>query len=171
MKAKNIMPKIEARKASITTIQVEAIINPANSFGYMGGGVAGVIKQVGGQSIEDEAIEQAPIQVGEAVITGAGDLVCKKVIHAPTMHNPGEKTDEHKVMCAISAALTLAEEHDFKSIAIPGMGTGIGGLDKIEAAQIIVEAIKGMKFKSIQKIILLDVDDEMVNAFLKALES
>lgn len=160
-----IIPKIEIRKGSITACQVHAIVNPANSFGYMGGGVAGVIKRVGGRIIEDEAIAQAPIQVGEAILTTAGDLICHKVIHAPTMHNPSERTDAHKVFCATIAALELADNEGFKSIAIPGMGTGVGGLNKKEAAKIIVKAIKQAKFKNVEKILLIDIDDEMIAAF------
>nr|MCK4929721.1 macro domain-containing protein [Nanoarchaeota archaeon] len=163
-------PVIEVKKASITTIEVNVIINPANSFGYMGGGVAGVIKKVGGQVIEDEAIEQAPIQIGQAVITCSGDLVCEKVIHAPTMHNPGERTDSHKILCAVKAALELADECGFKSLAMPGMGTGVGGLDKLEAAETIVKAIKDTEFKNLKKIVLIDIDDEMVSAFEKAVK-
>ncbi|MBN2459302.1 macro domain-containing protein [Candidatus Woesearchaeota archaeon] len=161
---KNI-PDIIVKNSSITTCEVEAIVNPANSFGYMGGGVAGVIKKVGGDIIEEEAISKAPIQVGEAAITGAGDLVCKKVIHAPTMHNPAERTDPHKVFCATKAALELADNEGFRSIAIPGMGTGVGGLKKTEAAKSMLKAIKSIKFKSIERIILIDIDEEMVGAF------
>jgi len=164
-----IIPRIEVRKGSITTCQVGAVVNPANSFGYMGGGVAGVIKKVGGQVIEDEAISQAPVQVGEAILTTAGDLICHKVIHAPTMHNPAEKTDAHKVFCAAKAALELADQEGFKSIAMPGMGTGVGGLDKKEAARIIIKAIKQTKFQNLEKILLIDVDDEMIEAFNDAL--
>ena len=156
-----IIPAIEVKKGSITTIQVDAVVNPANSFGYMGGGVAGVIKKVGGNQIEDEAVEQAPIQVGHAVVTTSGDLVCKKVIHAPTMHNPSEITNAHKVLCATKAALELADEQGFKSIAMPGMGTGVGGLDKLEAARTMVKAIKETEFRNLQKIILIDIKNEI----------
>ena len=165
---KGRQPKIEVKQGSITTCEVEAIVNPANSFGYMGGGVAGVIKKVGGQVIEDEAIAQAPVQVGEAVLTSAGDLICHKIIHAPTMHSPAEKTDAHKVFCATKAALELADKEGFKSIAMPGMGTGVGGLNKLEAAKVIVKAIKCVKFQSLEKILLIDIDEEMVKAFSNA---
>jgi O-acetyl-ADP-ribose deacetylase (regulator of RNase III) len=165
---KNNLPKIELRKGSITTCEVDAIVNPANSFGYMGGGVAGVIRKVGGQIIEDEAVAQAPVQVGEAILTSAGDLICHKIIHAPTMHNPAEKTDAHKVFCATKAALELADKEDFRSIAMPGMGTGVGGLNKLEAAKAIIKAVKSMKFQSLEKILLIDIDDEMISAFSNA---
>src|SRR4030043_278568 len=167
---KSHQPRIEVKQGSITTCEVEAIVNAANSFGYMGGGVAGVIKKVGGQIIEDEAIARAPVQVGEAILTSAGDLICHKVIHAPTMHNPAEKTDSHKVFCAAKAALELADNEGFKSIAMPGMGTGGGGLDKQEAAKAIMKAVKCIKFKSLEKIMLVDIDDEMVNAFEEAMK-
>jgi O-acetyl-ADP-ribose deacetylase (regulator of RNase III) len=167
---KTSIPKIEVKKASITTADVEAIISPANSFGYMGGGVAGVIKKVGGDLIEEEAIAQAPIQIGQAILTSAGDLICRKVIHAPTMHNPGERTDAHKVFCAAKAALELADHEGFRSIAMPGMGTGVGGLNKPEAAKTIIKAIKCVKFKSLEKIILIDIDDEMIKAFKSAMK-
>ena len=168
---KTNLPKIEVKKASIINAEVNAIVNPANSFGHMGGGVAGVIKKVGGQVIEDEAIAQAPVQVGEAILTSAGDLICHKIIHAPTMHNPAEKTDAHKVFCAAKAALELADKKGFRSIAMPGMGTGVGGLDKLEAAKTIVKAIKKTKFQSLEKILLVDIDDEMIEAFEKVLKS
>ncbi|MBU1198507.1 MAG: macro domain-containing protein [Nanoarchaeota archaeon] len=164
-----ITPKIEIKKGSIATLQVNAIVNPANSYGYMGGGVAGVLKKVGGQVIEDEAVHQSPIIVGEAKLTTSGDLPCGKIIHAPTMHNPGERTDSHKVMCAVAAALELADKEGFRIIAIPGMGTGVGGIDKQEAAETIIQTIKETKFHSVEKIILIDIDDEMVKAFEKAL--
>jgi O-acetyl-ADP-ribose deacetylase len=166
-----IIPKIEVKKGSITTLQVNAIVNPANSFGYMGGGVAEAIKKVGGQSIEDEAVEQAPVQVGDAIITGGGDLVCEKVIHAPTMHNPAEKTDTHKVSWAVTAALELADAKEMRTVGLPGMGTGVGGVKKDEAAKVMVDTIKKMKFHSVEKIVLIDVDDEMVEAFQEALET
>jgi O-acetyl-ADP-ribose deacetylase (regulator of RNase III) len=168
---KTNLPQIEVRKGSITTCQADAIVNPANSFGYMGGGVAGVIKKVGGQVIEDEAISQAPIQVGQAILTSPGDLICRKIIHAPTMHNPAEKTNAHAVLCATKAALELAESEGFRSIAIPGMGTDVGGLDKLEAAKSMIKAIKSIKFQSLEKIILIDIDDGMVEAFEKVVKN
>ena len=166
-----IIPKIEVKKASITTLRVDAIVNPANSFGYMGGEVAEAIKKVGGQSIEEEAIEQAPIQVGEAIVTGAGDLLCHKIIHAPTMHNPVEKTDSYKIKWAIEAALDIANREKFKTIAIPGMGTGVGKFDKNESAQIIVSTIRETKFEILERIYLVDINDEMVEAFNDAVNN
>lgn len=77
--------EIEVLLGSLLDVKADAIVNPANSYGYMGGGVAGVIKRAGGEEIEREAIKKAPIPVGSAVITTAGRLPFKGVIHAPTM--------------------------------------------------------------------------------------
>jgi O-acetyl-ADP-ribose deacetylase (regulator of RNase III) len=160
-----IIPQIEVKKGSITIIQVEAVVCPSNSFGYMGEEIAEVMKKVGGQIIEDEAIDQAPIQLGEAVLTNAGDLICKKVIHAPITHNPAEKTDSNKIGWAVSAALELADKLGFKNIAIPGIG--IDEINKKEIAKTIVDTIKSTEFESIEKIILIDNDEEMIKEFKK----
>ena len=89
--------KITVLQGDLTKLKVDAIVNPANSFGEMGGGVAGVIRRIGGEEIEREAVRQAPIPIGKAVVTTAGSLPCKKVIHAPTMVNPSERTDTASV--------------------------------------------------------------------------
>ena len=68
------MSAIVLRRGDITSLDADAIVNAANSALWMGGGVAGAIKRAGGQGIEDEAVRQAPIPVGEAVVTGAGSL-------------------------------------------------------------------------------------------------
>ncbi|MEA3458041.1 MAG: macro domain-containing protein, partial [Candidatus Thermoplasmatota archaeon] len=83
---------IITKQGDITQIDCDAIINPANSFGYMGGGVAGAIKRVGGKEIESEAVNKAPIVVGKAIATTAGDLPYEYVIHAPTMKRPAMRT-------------------------------------------------------------------------------
>jgi len=77
--------RIEILKGSLLDAPAEVIVNPANSRGYMGGGVAGVIKRFGGEEIEEEALRKAPIPIGEAVLTTAGRLRFKGVIHAPTI--------------------------------------------------------------------------------------
>jgi len=78
------MMEISVVQGSLLEVQADAIVNPANSLGLMGGGVAGVIKRFGGEEIEKEAVSKAPIPVGSAVLTSAGKLPFKGVIHAPT---------------------------------------------------------------------------------------
>ena len=95
------------QKGDITELKVDAIVNPANSSGYMGGGVAGVIKRIGGFEIEKEAVSKAPIPVGDAVVTTAGKLPCKYVIHAPTMKQPAMRIGVENVRLATRAADTV----------------------------------------------------------------
>jgi O-acetyl-ADP-ribose deacetylase (regulator of RNase III) len=151
--------KIITKTGSITDEEVDAITNAANSRLIMGGGVAGAIKRIGGAIIEQEAIKYAPIPIGKAVDTTAGKLKAKFVIHAPTMQTPGPTTKEN-VYKATKAALTRADEIGARSIAIPGMGTGIGAVPIDEAANAMIQAVKehitsGTKLK---KIILIDLD-------------
>ncbi len=162
--------EINVRNESITRIEVDGIINPANSFGYMGGGVAKVIKGVGGEDIEEEAIQNAPVEIGKALATTSGDLRCDAIIHAPVMRNPSETTDTHKIEQAIRAALELAEEMEMKKLAIPGIGTGVGGVKPEESAEVMIKVLKEFNDK-FEKITLIDIDEEMCQAWEKLLES
>ncbi|MFN3870127.1 MAG: ADP-ribose-binding protein [Aquificaceae bacterium] len=161
--------EVEVLKGSLLEVKAQAIVNPANSYGYMGGGVAGVIKRFGGEEIEREAVKKAPIPVGSAVLTTAGQLSFKGVIHAPTMEEPAMKTTEEKVRKAVRAALELADKEGFEVIAMPGMGTGVGGLSKEIAAKAMLEEVKAFSGKSLKKVILVDIDKDMVEAWRKNL--
>jgi len=160
--------KITIKKASIVTIEADAIVSPANSYGYMGGGVAAAIKAAAGPDIEEEAIEKAPIPIGEAIETSAGYLKPEFIIHAPTMEEPGEKCDEHKVKCALEAALAKAEELGVRFLAVPGLGTGVGAVPYTEAAKAMISVLKQHE-GNIEEVILVALNDEMIEAWEKAL--
>ena len=134
--------RIKVIEGDITSLEVDAIVNPANSYGYMGGGVAYAIKRAGGGEIEREAVEKSPINIGKAIVTTAGKLKAQYVIHAPTMRRPAERTDVDNIKAATRAALKVAEENNIMSIAFPGMGTGVGGVDEKDAARVMIEEIK-----------------------------
>jgi len=159
---------IIVEKGDITKVDCEAIINPANSYGYMGGGVAGAIKRAGGVEIEKEAVSKAPIPIGKAIFTNSGNLSSSIIIHAPTMKQPAMKIKQENVEFAIRAALRLASEKKIKTIAIPGMGTGVGGVLMDDAAKVMIKVIKEYE-KNFEKIILIGFNDELVNAFKKYL--
>jgi O-acetyl-ADP-ribose deacetylase (regulator of RNase III) len=159
---------IIVEKGDLTQVTCDAIVNPANSYGYMGGGVAGVIKRIGGIEIENEAVSKGPVPVGKAVVTTAGSLPCKYVIHAPTMKQPAMRIGIDNVKLATKAALDLAIKLKLKSIAIPGMGTGVGGVETNIAAKAIVDIVKQYESK-IEKIMLIDRDTEMIESFNKHL--
>ena len=154
---------VVVEKGDLTKVFCDAIVNPANSSGYMGGGVAGAIKRIGGIVIEKEAISKAPIEVGKAVATTAGTLPCKYVIHAPTMKQPAMKIGVENVRLATQAALKLGIELNLKTIAIPGMGTGVGRVSVEDAAGAIVCMVKEYENK-FEKIILIDRNEEMVDS-------
>ncbi len=156
---------IQIIKGSLLEVDADVIVNPANSLGLMGGGVAGVIKRFGGKEIEEEAVRKAPIEIGNAILTSAGNLKFKGVIHAPTMEEPAMATTEEKVRKAVKAALKLVDELGFESVALPGMGTGVGRLPKDISARAMIEEIKAFSAKNLKKVILVDLDEEMVKAW------
>jgi len=134
--------KIKVLKGDLTELEVDAIVNPANSLGYMGGGVAGAIKRKGGREIEEEAVKKSPIEVGSAVATTSGKLKCRYVIHAPTMERPAMRIGVDNVEKATRAAFELAKSMKLKSIALPGMGTGVGGVKEEDAARAMMKVAK-----------------------------
>jgi len=156
-------------QGSILESNVEAIVNAANSSGYMGGGVAGAIKRAAGIEVEQEAVRQAPIPVGSAVMTSGGATKFAHIIHAPTMPQPGMAIPAANVALATRATLRLADQKGLASIALPGMGTGVGGVAHAEAARAMVQEIKTFRPKSLQSVILVDVDPAMVNAWQREL--
>ena len=123
MRIKNT--EIKIIKGDITELKVDAIVNAANNKLVMGGGVAGAIKRKGGQIIEDEAVKKAPIKIGEAVVTSAGNLLTKYIIHAATM-DMSFKTDEIKIRDSARNSLKVAQELKISSIAFPALGCGTG---------------------------------------------
>ena len=148
--------------------RVGAIVNAANSYGFMGGGVAGAIKQAGGQIVEDEALKQGTTQIGNAILTSGGKLSFK-VIHAPTMKNPGDKTSVENIRLATRAALELADKNKFKRIAMPGMGTGVGRVSVEDAAKIMIWEIESFHGIYLEEVLLVDVNEKMVQAWKKHL--
>lgn len=126
----------------ITEFVGDAIVNPANTLLIMGGGVAGAIRRRGGIEIEEEARRLAPIPIGRAIVTSAGRLRCRAVIHAPTVEMSGDRSSFENVYKATKAALECAKSYGFKSVAFPLMGAGIGGLSIEESTTAMVKAFK-----------------------------
>jgi O-acetyl-ADP-ribose deacetylase (regulator of RNase III) len=163
--------QVHVAKAEIFKLQVDAIVNPANSTGIMGGGTGGTIKRHGGDVIQHDAMARAPIAVGAAVVTGAGALPCQHVIHAPTMEEPGMKIGAENVRRAARAALIASDRMQLKVIAFPGMGTDLGDVPADEAARAIVEEIRAHKRPFPETIYLVDVSTAVVEAFEDALRN
>jgi len=135
------MAKVEVREADVTKLEVDAIANAANTLLAHGGGVAGAIARAGGPSIQEESDRLAPIGLGEAVATPAGDLPSRWVIHAATMELGGP-TSADIIRRATAATLVTAEELGARSLALVAFGTGVGRFPMEEAARIEVEEVR-----------------------------
>ncbi|MFH1318073.1 MAG: macro domain-containing protein [Candidatus Omnitrophota bacterium] len=145
-------------KGDITKTKVEAIVNAANNQFLMGGGVAGVIKRKGGKIIEDQAVKQGPVKVGQAVLTTAGSLGVKYVIHATTMAMDF-RTDEDIIRAATYNALQCARKHKISSIAFCALGCGVGGFSLESTSKIMAQEVfrylKEEKSPTIKKVVFV----------------
>lgn len=171
MKVKVGKTNLIIERGDITDREVDAIVNAANSHLWMGAGVAGAIKKKGGVIIEEEAVRQGPIEVGEAVLTTAGNLAATHVIHAAAM-GQDLKTDAQKIAQATRSSLALAEKHKLSSIAFPALGTGVGGFPPTQAAEAMLGAVlEHLKATNttLEKIVFILYQEEACKAFSDAL--
>ncbi len=159
--------EIEILKGSILEANAEAIVNPANSYGWMAAGLSGAIKKAAGGDVEKEAVDKGPIDIGSAIVTSGGTTKFKAIIHAPTMRSPVDKIGPENVLKAAFAALKLADELGYSTLALPGMGTGIGAVDPTVAAKVMINVIKSFQPTHLKKIILVDIRDGIVDAWKK----
>jgi O-acetyl-ADP-ribose deacetylase (regulator of RNase III) len=139
--------RIKLIQGDISDQEADAIVNAANDRLWMGAGVAGAIKRKGGKEIEDEAMKKGPIPIGEAIVTKAGKLKAKYVIHAAVM-GQDLVTNEEYIKNAILNSLKRAEELKIKSIAFPAFGTGVGGFPIERCAQIMLDQVKDFSKKA-----------------------
>jgi len=132
--------RIQLWNGDICDLEVDAIVNPANPSLWMATGVGGAIKRAGGDSIEVAAVRQGPLGLGEAVVTPAGRLAARMVIHAVSLDRD-RRTSAEAIRTAVHSAMARARENDVASIAFPALGTGVGGYPLDEAAQITLAAV------------------------------
>jgi O-acetyl-ADP-ribose deacetylase (regulator of RNase III) len=163
--------QVHVARAEIFTLPVDAIVNPANSLGIMGGGIGGQLRRRGGDVIQAASMAAAPIAIGAAVVTTAGQLPCRHVIHAPTMEEPGQKIAAENVRRAARAALIASDLNQFKVIGFAAMGTDLGDVPPDEAARAIVEEIRAHKRPFPETVYLVDPHPAMVEVFEEALRN
>ena len=132
--------QLSVRQGDITSFEGDVVVNAANNHLILGAGVAGAIRRAGGPSIQQECNRHGPIRVGEAAITGAGDLRARWIVHAAAMGD--ERVSERSIYDSTQASLALAVRHDARRIAFPVLGSGVGGFDFAEAARIMRRAIE-----------------------------
>ncbi|UTN06702.1 O-acetyl-ADP-ribose deacetylase [Flavobacterium bizetiae] len=169
--------KIEIFKADITEIQVDAIVNAANTSLLGGGGVDGAIHRKGGKAILDDCVKirnkQGGCKVGDAVITTAGNLPAKYVIHTVGPVWNGDKDEKSKLLSdCYKNSLELAIKNEIKTIAFPGISTGIYRFPKDKAARIAIKSVKDFyKISEIEKVIFVCFDKESYEIYQSLLES
>jgi O-acetyl-ADP-ribose deacetylase (regulator of RNase III) len=161
--------EIEVLQADVTRLKVDAIANAANTGLMHGGGVAGAISRAGGPSVQEESNRKAPIGLGEAVETSAGDMPARYVIHAATMELGGP-TSAEIIERATESTLAKAEELGCRSLALVAFGTGVGGFPLDEAARIMVGAVGRHEPGSLERVVFAVHGGEAETAFQAALE-
>jgi O-acetyl-ADP-ribose deacetylase len=164
--------EIEVAQADITKLEVDAIANAANTELRHGGGVAGAISRAGGPVIQGESDRVAPIGLGEAVETTAGEMPCRWVIHAATMELGGP-TSAEIIRRATASTLAKADELGARSLAIVAFGTGVGGFPLEEAARIEVEEVRRHleRGSGLERVVFAVRGEEAERAFRAAAEA
>ncbi len=169
------MIEIKLLKGDITEIEVDAIVNAANTSLLGGGGVDGAIHRKGGKQILEECIQirnkQGGCKVGEAVITNAGNLKAKKVIHTvgPRWNN-GDSNEVEKLKACYVNSLRLAEENGIETIAFPNISTGIYRFPKEKAARIAIDTVQNQESIAIKLVVFVCFDQENFKLYQSILQ-
>jgi O-acetyl-ADP-ribose deacetylase len=158
--------ELEVRAADVTQLDVDAVANAANTELRHGGGVAAAIARAGGPEVQRESDQRAPIGLGEAVETTAGDMPARWVIHAATMELGGP-TSAEIIERATRSTLERAEQLGCRSLALVAFGTGVGGFPLDEAASLMVGAAREHE-GDLQRIVFAVHGDEAERAFREA---
>jgi O-acetyl-ADP-ribose deacetylase len=133
--------KVIIRQGDLTDSDADAIVNAANNNLILGGGVAGAIRRKGGPSIQAECDRIGPVPLGEAAVTGGGNLRARHVIHAASMRL-GEATTEENLRASTRNSLARARELNLTSIALPAIGTGIAGFPLKRCAEVMIAEVR-----------------------------
>ena len=162
------MLELEVVDGDITALDVDAIANAANNQLWMGAGVAGAIKRAGGEEIEREAVEKGPVEVGEAVVTGAGRLKARYVIHGAVM-GQDLVTSAELIARTTRRCLELADELGLESLALPAFGTGVGGFPLGECARLMVGAARAFEPRTLRRVVFAVFGGAAREVFVRAL--
>jgi len=177
------MAKLDLIKGDITKIDVDVIVNAANSSLMGGGGVDGAIHRAAGSALLQECIKIAserrhipggPCPCGDAVITGGYNLPCKYVIHTvgPVWYG-GKQGEAESLASCYRKSLLLAEEKSLVSIAFPNISTGVYGYPKEKAAAVAVESVQKTlsETANIQRVVFVCFDNENFDIYQKILKN
>jgi O-acetyl-ADP-ribose deacetylase (regulator of RNase III) len=164
-------PRLEVLQADVTTLEVDAIANAANTHLLHGGGVAAAIARAAGPALEAESRAKAPIGLGDAVETTAGDMPSRWVIHAATMVDPGGRSSADVIRQATRSTLARADGLGARSLALVAFGTGVGGFPLGEAARIMVAEARSFDGGPLERVVFAVHGDEAERAFTAALDA
>jgi O-acetyl-ADP-ribose deacetylase len=159
--------ELEVVEGDITALEVDAVANAANNELWMGAGVAGAIKRAGGAEIEQEAVAQAPIDVGQAIATSAGTLHAKHVVHAAVM-GQDLQTSAELISQATRRTLEVADELGSRSLAMPAFGTGVGGFPIERCAELMVTEARAFEPASLERVVFAVFGQDAEQAFRAA---
>jgi O-acetyl-ADP-ribose deacetylase (regulator of RNase III) len=162
---------IRVEQGDITEFGGDAIVNAANNQLWLGAGVAGAIKRKGGPSIQEECNAHGPIRVGEAAITGAGQLPSRYVIHAAAMGD--QPASQVSIEGSTRQSLELADGHDVKTIAFPILASGVAGFPLDEATRIMLAVFRAYLAETqsqIEEIVLYGYSDTDAATVQRVLE-
>jgi O-acetyl-ADP-ribose deacetylase (regulator of RNase III) len=160
------MARVQAWRGDICDLEVDAIVSPASVSLWMSSGVGAAIKKRGGDSIEIAAVRMAPIALGETVATPAGTLPSTHVLHTATLDR-ALRTSAETVAAAATSAVILAGRLGSRSIAIPALGAGAGGLDPEVSARVAVTAVRDAlpQAPSIRRVVFALMDPAVFAAY------
>jgi O-acetyl-ADP-ribose deacetylase len=159
--------ELEVVEGDITELDVDAVANAANNELWMGAGVAGAIKRAGGAEIEQEAVAQAPIAVGQAIATGAGNLRAKHVVHAAVM-GQDLQTSAELISQATRRTLEVADDLGAHSLAMPAFGTGVGGFPIERCAELMVTEARAFEPANLERVVFAVFGHDAEHAFRAA---
>lgn len=160
--------KIIVEQGDLTEMDVDAIVNAANNDLILGGGVAGAIRRKGGPSIQEECNKIGPIPIGEAAVTGGGNLKARYVIHAASMALKGPLTTSESLVESTKNSLLRADEKKLKTVAFPAIGTGVAGFPAGKCAELMINtALKHLKSgkSGLEKVYFVLFDKTTCEAF------
>lgn len=163
--------KIKWVKADITRLEVDAVVNAANSMLLGGGGVDGAIHRAAGPELLEECRTLNGCETGKAKITRGYRLPVKHVIHTvgPVWHG-GSRNEESLLKECYVNSLKLADEQGLRSIAFPNISTGVYRFPKEKAAEIAVDAVKNFPAKFVEEVTFVCFDEENFEIYKRRLE-
>jgi O-acetyl-ADP-ribose deacetylase len=162
--------ELEVLQGDVTRLEVDAIANAANTELLHGGGVAAAIRRAGGPTVQEESHARAPIGLGEAVETSAGEMPARWIIHAATMELGGP-TSAEIIEEATRSTLAKAEELGARSLALVAFGTGVGGFPLDDAARLMVGAVREHDPRSLERVVFTVHGEDAERAFQRAVDA